>query len=281
MDNTETSEKSWDEWLIECLSMGCDYESIIDSMVTSGQWKEQDARRALRKALTTSDDDATPSNSVLLPVLPEQRSIRVDDIDIEVTFRNNTPCIALIENILTPEECQEILDYIKDVDLENSEVVDEKTGNGVLHYSRTSSSHYFETAETPLIQKLERRISAITRWPETHAESLQLLKYEKDQEFKPHHDYFEGEDLGSYICLERGGQRVATMIIYLTEPEIGGGTSFPHLGYTFYPRRGSAVYFLNLNANGNPDTSTLHSGDPVKKGTKVVLTCWQRENTWK
>jgi hypothetical protein len=37
------------------------------------------------------------------------------------------------------------------------------------------------------------------------------------------------------------------------------------------------VCFMNVDEHGNPMELVRHSGDPVVKGEKIVMTLWQRE----
>ena len=61
--------------------------------------------------------------------------------------------------------------------------------------------------------------------PADHQEGLQILHYEHGQKYEPHFDYFHDAVNASP---ERGGQRVATLLMYLSTPEEGGETVFPN-----------------------------------------------------
>lgn len=51
------------------------------------------------------------------------------------------------------------------------------------------------------------------------------MKYVDGQKYEPHTDYFHD----TYNSRpDNGGQRVATVLIYLATPEEGGETVFPH-----------------------------------------------------
>ena len=77
----------------------------------------------------------------------------------------------------------------------------------------------------------------------------------------------------------RGGQRVATIVMYLNSPEKGGGTTFPDVGVEVGPVKGNAVFFSYDRPH--PSTKTLHGGAPVIAGEKWVATKWLREREFK
>jgi prolyl 4-hydroxylase len=56
-----------------------------------------------------------------------------------------------------------------------------------------------------------------------NAESLQVLRYETGQKYDAHFDYFHDRN-----NLKLGGQRVATVLMYLTDVNKGGETVFPN-----------------------------------------------------
>jgi prolyl 4-hydroxylase len=112
-------------------------------------------------------------------------------------------------------------------------------------------------------------------WPEENGEGLQILHYGPGAEYKPHYDYFDPAEPGTPTILRRGGQRVGTIVMYLAEPEKGGGTVFPDVHLEVGPRRGNAVFFSYERAH--PSTRTLHGGSPVLAGEKWIATKWLRE----
>jgi prolyl 4-hydroxylase len=111
-------------------------------------------------------------------------------------------------------------------------------------------------------------------------EPLQILHYGLKGEYLPHHDYFDPNDPGSPVILKTGGQRIATLVMYLNTPEEGGATHFPELDLDVKARKGSAVYFEYMNKNGQLDSRSLHAGMPVLKGEKWVATKWLRESNY-
>ena len=67
--------------------------------------------------------------------------------------------------------------------------------------------------------------SQVSHIPEDNGEGMQLLHYINGQKYEPHHDYFHDTVNPQK---SNGGQRVATMLMYLTTVEEGGETVFPN-----------------------------------------------------
>jgi prolyl 4-hydroxylase len=156
-------------------------------------------------------------------------------------------------------------------------VVDPKTGAYDEHPDRTSSGTHFERAENEVIARIERRISELLGVPVENGEPIQVLRYLPGAEYKPHWDYFDPVQPGNATMLALGGQRVATLVMYLNDVASGGSTVFPEIGLDVLPRRGNAVYFAYAAADGQLDRRTLHGGSPVIAGEKWIATKWLRE----
>lgn len=59
-------------------------------------------------------------------------------------------------------------------------------------------------------------------WIPENGEDIQVLRYEHGQKYDPHYDYFTDK-----VNIVRGGHRVATVLMYLTNVTKGGETVFP------------------------------------------------------
>jgi prolyl 4-hydroxylase len=82
--------------------------------------------------------------------------------------------------------------------------------------------------------------------------------------------------------LERGGQRIITVIMYLNSlASAGGETYFPYLNLKIEPMTGRAIVWYNVDENGEIDRSTFHEARPVEKGEKWIATKWLREHKFK
>ena len=79
------------------------------------------------------------------------------------------------------------------------------------------------------------------------------------------------------------GRRIATIMFYLNDL-VGGNTAFPKLGLAITPRKkGTAVFWYNLDKNFRRDVLSLHSACPAALGIKWVANKWIREGAqiWK
>jgi prolyl 4-hydroxylase len=144
---------------------------------------------------------------------------------------------------------------------------------------RTSYSCHLNRWDA-FIAKIEARMSDVLGIDNSYAETMQGQRYQVGQEFKAHHDFFHPSQ--SYWLQEgpAGGQRSWTAMIFLNEPEEGGTTEFPHLGLGVRPQAGMMLIWNNMQLDGSLNYKTLHTGTPVTRGVKHVITKWYRQNNW-
>lgn len=163
-----------------------------------------------------------------------------------------------------------------------SSVVDPVTGIAVQNPVRSSYSMYFGPSMYDVVMAyVSNTMAGLAGVPPRHSEPLAVLRYTPGQEYKPHMDYLVVSGTGEPMQ-SRGGQRVVTAFVYLSDVEQGGETDFPELKATIKPASGRAVKFYNLDAQGAPNPLTLHAGCPVLQGEKWLATFWfrQRPFSW-
>ena len=73
-----------------------------------------------------------------------------------------------------------------------------------------------------------------------------------------------------------GGNRLATVLVYLQNAADGGETFFPKLGLKLKPQAGDALLFYDLLPNGKIDKMSVHTGTPPSDGEKWVATKWSK-----
>jgi len=283
MSTTRTGQQVTPElrkWIIEQAQAGHGAESVLQAMLASG-WNEDIAVQALENTLRghleqqAQGQGLPPGVPVPSPKLDES-PLYLDAGDRQVTVLQTmfNPRVVVFGNLLSDEECDQLIALARPR-LARSLTVATKTGGEEVNADRTSSGMFFQRGETELVRRIEQRIAALVDWPEENGEGLQILHYGPGAEYKPHYDYFDPGEPGTPTILRRGGQRVATIVMYLAEPAKGGGTVFPDVHLEVAPKRGNAVFFSYERPH--PSTRTLHGGAPVLAGEKWIATKWLRE----
>ena len=268
------------QWIVEQAQAGHNAEAVLKSMLASG-WTEDVAIEAMETTLR-GHLESQAVQSGLPPAVPvpdpklDESPLYVDVGDRKVHVLQNmyNPRVVVFGNLLSDEECEELI-KLATPRLARSLTVATKTGGEEVNDDRTSNGMFFQRGENEVVKRLEARIARLVNWPEENGEGLQILHYRPGAEYKPHYDYFEPSEPGTPTILKRGGQRVATLVMYLGEPEKGGGTVFPDVNLEVAPKRGNAVFFSYERAH--PATRSLHGGSPVTAGEKWIATKWLRE----
>lgn len=273
-------------WIVAQAEAGVRPDTVVASMVRSG-WQEAVALQAMESTLSARLDEiaaeraadhtavAEPGGPVPEPDLKHApNGLMIEGHAIRVLGTLLRPRVVVFGSLLSDAECDALVELARPR-LTRSETVDTATGGSEVNEARTSDGMFFARGETALIERIERRISLLLRWPVDHGEGLQVLRYRPGAEYRPHHDYFDPQRPGTAPVLARGGQRLGTLVMYLAAPEAGGATVFPDVGFEVAPVKGGAVFFSYDRPH--PSTRTLHGGAPVMAGEKWVATKWLRE----
>ncbi len=284
MSTPQTITAELREWIVTQAGAGVSAPSLIAAMVKSG-WNEDVAVDAIEQVLRAHVDDAARQQGwpaavpVPEPALDDSPLfIDVGDRQVQVLMTLASPRVVLFGNLLSPQEC-ELLMATARPRLKRSLTVQRDTGDGEVNQERTSDGMFFERGETPAIARIEERIARLVNWPVENGEGLQVLHYQPGAQYKPHYDYFDLDQPGSANILARGGQRVATLVIYLNNPVKGGATVFPDANLEVAPCQGHAVFFSYERPHSS--TRSLHGGAPVIEGEKWIATKWLREREFR
>jgi len=275
-------------WIIQQTEAGHSPQALLAELVRNG-YDEDQAITFMTAALESRVTELVsskivsekPQDSVPLPIRVPQpigtawpSVVHALDREVKVLFSLTLPRVVLFGGLLSDDECDELV-ALSRAHVTPSNVVDLDSGGEKLHADRTSSGAALTRGGTPLISRIEQRIAALLNWPVDHGEALQILRYEVGQEYKPHYDYVDPAQPGAAPFLARGGQRVASLVMYLNTPQDGGATNFPDIGLEVAAVKGNAVFFSYDRPH--PSTKTLHGGMPVRAGEKWVATKWLRE----
>ncbi|KAF7829529.1 putative prolyl 4-hydroxylase 3 [Senna tora] len=197
------------------------------------------------------------------------------------------PRAFIYHNFLSKEECEYLISLAKPF-MTKSTVVDSKTGQSKDSRVRTSSGMFLKRGRDKIIRNIEKRIADFTFIPIENGEGLQVLHYEVGQKYEPHYDYFLDD-----FNTKNGGQRIATVLMYLSDVEEGGETVFPaakanfsavpwwndlsecgRKGLSVKPKMGDALLFWSMRPDASLDPTSLHGGCPVIRGNKWSSTKW-------
>ncbi|KAL5706308.1 procollagen-proline 4-dioxygenase [Ranunculus cassubicifolius] len=244
-------------------------------------------------SLPITSDGSSKAND--LTSFHNKASMAIDEENTEhwTEILSWEPRAFIYHNFLSKQECDYLIDLAKP-HMEKSTVVDSATGKSKDSRVRTSSGTFLKRGRDKIIRNIEKRISDFTFLPVEHGEGLQVLHYEVGQKYEPHYDYFSDE-----FNTKNGGQRIATVLMYLSDVEEGGETVFPAAkgnfsnvpwynelsecgkkGLSVKPKMGDALLFWSMWPDATPDPSSLHGGCPVIKGNKWSSTKWIRVNEY-
>ncbi|XP_044306109.1 prolyl 4-hydroxylase subunit alpha-3, partial [Varanus komodoensis] len=143
---------------------------------------------------------------------------------------------------------------------------------------RISKSAWLKDTLDPVIVALDRRIVALTglNTQPPYAEYLQVVNYGLGGHYEPHFDHATSRKSPLYKL--KSGNRIATLMIYLSSVEAGGATAFIYANVSIPAVKNAALFWWNLHKNGDGDEDTLHAGCPVLAGDKWVANKWFHEH---
>jgi len=200
--------------------------------------------------------------------------------------------IFVYDNILTSQECNEIMKYSKPR-LSTAEVLDENGKSDINKEYRIADSYYMEegelyghnTNEYPAVfDKVNELTYQLSNVKPDLQESSCITRYKKGGQYKPHFDaidYNKPKNFNTLITEDgHPGDRTCTVLYYLYDECTGGETIFIHDNVVIKPKQGSAIIWLNYindkDGYAIHNERSFHAGLPIKSGEKWILTKWCR-----
>lgn len=267
------------QWVVAQARSGQSPVAVVEALQSRG-WGEEQAVDAVQAALDDFLAGHARENGLPEPArVPEPMErggphlLDGGDRRVPVLGHLLSPRVVILGSVLSDDECDQLVAMAR-ARTARSETFLLDEGVSRVHAGRTSEGMFFSRGENELCRRIEARLALLCQWPVENGEGLQVLRYGPGAEYRPHHDYFDPAKPGTAGILRRGGQRVATVVIYLNTPARGGETTFPDVGLEVAPVKGNAVFFSYDRPH--PMTRTLHGGAPVLEGEKWVATKWLR-----
>jgi prolyl 4-hydroxylase len=201
------------------------------------------------------------------------------------TVHSDNPYIFSIEDFLTAEECEYIIEKASMQGLVQSTVLDVGVSSDVRNSYGTGISPYLDD----VMKNIFSRIAKVVGMPVDHSEPMQVVNYKQGQYYRPHRDTFPEDGLGSFVeryldpvneivQMSPWGQRVVTAIINLNDDFGGGYTVFPEINKYIVPKRGKLTVFQLTDSDGKELKNALHEAETVAgDNQKWLCNCWFRE----
>ena len=196
-----------------------------------------------------------------------------------VTRLARRPRVSLHHGFLSAEECAALI-QMASARLGDCDV------NAARGHLRTSDGCWIPRSDLPsvwrtkwqhdLVETVEDRIAHATGFPLHNGEPSQIMRYTTGAQYSLHPDFF---DPGDRLALANGGQRCATLLIYLSSvpADDGGATFFPRARLRVQPSMGDALLWHNTDPDGRIDPRSVHASEPVRpRAVKWVLSKWLR-----
>lgn len=175
------------------------------------------------------------------------------------------PWILAFDNFLTDEEADHV------VETAGHRFERSLAGDGVtpVRTSATSWCNVPSCLNDLRMQEIRQRIANVTRVPWENAEHLQVLRYQKGQFYREHHDQNSPE-------YSAWGPRLYTFFMYLSDVDEGGATRFTKLNISVTPRKGSAILWPSVHSDDpwKTEEKTYHEAVTVDRGIKHAANFW-------
>jgi len=209
----------------------------------------------------------------------------------KVEIVNYDPYIAIVHEFITESEIHEFI-KIAAPKLKRSSMVG-KSYNGSSSDYRVSEQTWINEQMSPMGPgKVTARIEDYLDLMATStrdSELYQVANYGIAGQYDVHVDQVMMANDAAARMQKRevfnryAGDRVATIMGYLSDVPLGGNTVFPTIGAFVKPNKGSVVIWWNMDKNGGYDWRVRHGGCPVMVGSKWITNKWIRMNAqmWK
>lgn len=185
------------------------------------------------------------------------------------------PLIETVDGVVTPVEARHLQGIATPVLA--TALVSSGT-NGVTSAGRTNSVSWVRHDHDATTWSIAGRISDLVNMPLANAESFQVIRYGVGERYREHLDAYDLTTERGQRCCRLGGQRLVTVLGYLSDVDEGGSTRFPKIGLDIQPRLGRVVIFENCGEDrSRPQPNSLHAGTKVLAGEKWAFNLWFHE----
>ncbi|XP_016950811.1 prolyl 4-hydroxylase subunit alpha-1 [Drosophila biarmipes] len=214
-------------------------------------------RRSELKRLYCVYNHATAPFLVLSPIKTEILSL--------------DPFMAILHDMVSPKESALIRSSSKSLMVPSLTANPDDPDNYLVGKFRTSKAVWLDSDGNEVTSRLSQRLEEATGLDMNRSEPFQVMNYGIGGFFETHYDLFLSDEDRFQVGYV---DRLATTLFYLSDVPQGGGTYFPGLNITVFPKFGAALFWYNLDTKGNQQLRAMHTGCPVIVGSKWVMSKW-------
>ncbi|KAL1483584.1 hypothetical protein MTO96_033091 [Rhipicephalus appendiculatus] len=202
------------------------------------------------------------------------------------------PRVVVISEFLSTSEVNNLRSAARE-GLERAGIYTPENVSGVPSWKRIGKVSWLWDSDSNRLQRLSQRIAVATGLSLESAEAYQVANYGLGGHYTPHMDAHAFDKVTDDVDIE-DGNRLATMLMYLSNVAAGGATAFVNLGIAVKPRIGDALFWYDVepyegsefpeqmsfwHQKRKADTLTTHVGCPVLWGSKWIVTKWIHERS--
>ena len=110
-----------------------------------------------------------------------------------------------MENFLNADEAEHIIARAKPHMAKSGVALKDADKGKAAKEFRTSSQFFLPTVDDPILERVDARVQSLTRLPISHAEYIQVLRYQHMEHYSAHHDFFDPGDYGQRSSAKLSG----------------------------------------------------------------------------
>eukprot|EP00542_Grammatophora_oceanica_P004244 CAMPEP_0194069930 /NCGR_PEP_ID=MMETSP0009_2-20130614/87904_1 /TAXON_ID=210454 /ORGANISM="Grammatophora oceanica, Strain CCMP 410" /LENGTH=575 /DNA_ID=CAMNT_0038723157 /DNA_START=19 /DNA_END=1746 /DNA_ORIENTATION=- len=157
----------------------------------------------------------------------------VSGLPVHLEVMSLKPRVFDIFNFFSRDESEELVDKAMKETSPTHKIKRSTTGTSTSTFAKRTSESGFDT-HGATAQKIKRRCMRVLGWDEYHegyTDGLQILRYNTSKSYTTHMDYMDDKakgDVYDYDSAHKGGNRYATILLYMTDmgEKDGGETVF-------------------------------------------------------
>jgi hypothetical protein len=251
-----------------------DFSCVTEFDKTSGDLTINQSNIIIKRNLQT---DFTEESYVVLLISAVsdadfgEKDLEYRNLEIENEERYRKS-IRILDNFLSEQECNEIICYcnernnFKQSMVYNHADVKGKELKNTNIYSKDRTSSNMELKGYGKVDDLYHKLCKAFGCGRNQLEPISCIKYEKNQQFKYHHDFIQG------------GDRIFTAVIYLNNDFEGGELRFPEIDLTYKSKTGSCIIFQNIDESQQLIPESMHGSLPITAGVKYAIPVFMHIN---